>query len=65
MTNRIINKIIQHLINNVDIDLQITEDYLQVSIKYMDKVVVDKKIEFNIENFLLDEVLKKNRINNN
>ena len=60
MTNRIINRIIQHLINNVDVDLQITEEYLQVSIKYMGKVVVDKTIQFNIENFLLDEIIKKN-----
>ncbi len=60
MTNRIINKLIQHLINNIDIDLRITEEYLQVSIKYMGKVVVDKKLLFNIENWMLEESLKKN-----
>jgi hypothetical protein len=60
VTNRIINKLIQHLINNIDIDLRITEEYLQVSIKYMGKVVVDKKILFNIENWILEETLKKN-----
>lgn len=60
VTNRIINKLIQHLINNIDIDLRITEEYLQVSIKYMGKVVVDKKILFNIENWMLEETLKKN-----
>ena len=60
MTNRIINKFIQHLINNIDVDLRITEEYVQVSIKYMGKIVVDKKILFNIENWLLEETLKKN-----
>jgi len=60
VTNRIINKLIQHLINNIDIDLRITEEYLQVSIKYMGKVVVDKKLLFNIENWMLEESLKKN-----
>ena len=60
MTNRIINKFIQHLINNIDVDLRITEEYAQVSIKYMGKIVVDKKILFNIENWLLEETLKKN-----
>jgi len=61
MTNRIINKFIQHLINNIDIDLRITEEYVQVSIKYMGKIVVDKKVQFNIENWMLEETLKKNR----
>jgi len=61
MTNRIINKFIQHLINNIDIDLRITEEYVQVSIKYIGKIVVDKKILFNIENWMLEETLKKNR----
>jgi hypothetical protein len=61
MTNRIINKFIQHLINNIDIDLRITEEYVQISIKYMGKIVVDKKVQFNIENWLLEETLKKNR----
>lgn len=60
MTNRIINKFIQHLINNIDIDVQITEEYIQVSIKYMGKIVVDKKLLFNTENWLLEETLKKN-----
>ena len=60
VTNRIINKFIQHLINNIDVDLRITEEYVQVSIKYMGKIVVDKKILFNIENWLLEETLKKN-----
>jgi len=60
MTNRIINKFIQHLINNIDIDLRITEEYVQVSIKYMGKIVVDKKVQFNIENWMLEETLKKN-----
>ena len=60
MTNRIINKFIQHLINNIDVDLRITEEYVQVSIKYMGKIVVDKKILFNTENWLLEETLKKN-----
>ena len=60
MTNRIINKFIQHLINNIDVDLRITEEYVQVSLKYMGKIVVDKKILFNIENWLLEETLKKN-----
>ena len=60
MTNRIFNKFIQHLINNIDVDLRITEEYVQVSIKYMGKIVVDKKILFNIENWLLEETLKKN-----
>jgi len=61
MTNRIINKFIQHLINNIDIDLRITEEYVQVSIKYIGKIVVDKKVQFNIENWMLEETLKKNR----
>ena len=60
VTNRIINKFIQHLINNIDVDLRITEEYVQISIKYMGKIVVDKKILFNIENWLLEETLKKN-----
>jgi hypothetical protein len=60
MTNRIINKLIQHLINNIDIDVQITEEYIQISIKYMNKIVVDKKLLFNTENWLLEETLKKN-----
>jgi len=60
VTNRIINKFIQHLINNIDIDLRITEEYVQVSIKYMGKIVVDKKVQFNIENWMLEETLKKN-----
>ena len=61
MVNKIAKKFIEHLINNIDIDLRITEEYVQVSIKYMSKVVVDKKILFNIENWLLEETLKKNR----
>ena len=60
MTNRIFKKFIEHLINNIDIDLRITEEYVQVSVKYMGKIVVDKKILFNIENWLLEETLKKN-----
>lgn len=60
MTNRIINKFIQHLINNIDIDVQITEEHIQISIKYMGKIVVDKKLLFNTENWLLEETLKKN-----
>jgi frataxin-like iron-binding protein CyaY len=60
MTNRIINKFIQHLINNIDIDLQLTEEFIQVSIKYMGKIVVNKKLLFNIENWMLEESLKKN-----
>jgi hypothetical protein len=60
MTNRIIKKFIEHLINNIDVDLRITEEYVQVSIKYIGKIVVDKKILFNIENWLLEETLKKN-----
>jgi hypothetical protein len=61
VTNRIINKIIQHLINNIDIDLQLTEEFVQISIKYMGKIVVDKKLLFNIENWIIEETLKKNR----
>jgi len=61
MTNRIINKFIQHLINNIDIDIQLTEEFVQISIKYMGKIVVDKKLLFNIENWILEETLKKNR----
>lgn len=60
VTNRIINKFIQHLINNIDIDLQLTEEFIQVSIKYMGKIVVNKKLLFNIENWMLEESLKKN-----
>jgi frataxin-like iron-binding protein CyaY len=60
MTNRIINKFIQHLINNIDIDLQLTEEFIQISIKYMGKIVVNKKLLFNIENWMLEESLKKN-----
>ena len=60
MTNRIINKFIQHLINNIDIDVQLTEEFIQISIKYMGKIVVNKKLLFNIENWTLDETLKKN-----
>jgi frataxin-like iron-binding protein CyaY len=60
VTNRIINKFIQHLINNIDIDLQLTEEFIQISIKYMGKIVVNKKLLFNIENWMLEESLKKN-----
>ena len=60
MTNRIINKSIQHLINNIDIDVQLTEEFIHISIKYMGKIVVNKKLLFNIENWTLDETLKKN-----
>lgn len=60
MTNRIINKFIQHLINNIDIDVQLTEEFIHISIKYMGKIVVNKKLLFNIENWTLDETLKKN-----
>ena len=60
MVNRIINKFIQHLINNIDIDIQLTEEYIHISIKYMGKIVVNKKLLFNIENWTLDETLKKN-----
>lgn len=60
MTNRIIKKFIDHLINNIDIDLRITEEYVQISLKYMGKIVVDKKLLYNIENWLLEETLKKN-----
>jgi frataxin-like iron-binding protein CyaY len=60
MTNRIINKFIQHLINNIDIDLQLTEEFIQISIKYMGKIVVNKKLLFNIENWMIEESLKKN-----
>ena len=60
MTNRIINKFIQHLINNIDIDVQLTEEFIHISIKYMGKIVVNKKLLLNIENWTLDETLKKN-----
>lgn len=60
MVNRITNKFIQHLINNIDIDIQLTEEYIHISIKYMGKIVVNKKLLFNIENWTLDETLKKN-----
>ena len=60
VTNRIINKFIQHLINNIDIDVQLTEEFIHISIKYMGKIVVNKKLLFNIENWTLDETLKKN-----
>ena len=60
MTNRIIKKFIDHIINNIDIDLRITEEYVQISVKYMGKIVVDKKLLYNIENWLLEETLKKN-----
>ena len=60
MVNRITNKFIQHLINNIDIDVQLTEEFIQISIKYMGKIVVNKKLLFNIENWILEETLKKN-----
>mgnify|MGYP001408153277 FL=1 len=60
MVNRITNKFIQHLINNIDIHIQLTEAYIHISIKYMGKIVVNKKLLFNIENWTLDETLKKN-----
>ena len=46
MTNRIFKKFIDHIINNVDIDLRITEEYVQVSVKYMGKIVIDKKEKY-------------------
>lgn len=52
MINKLAQSIIQNMINHLDFDLHITEETINLSIKYKGVIVVQKTINYKIQNYV-------------
>lgn len=52
MINKLAQAIVKNILDNVDFDLQITEETINLSVKYKAVLVIQKTINFKLQNFI-------------
>jgi hypothetical protein len=52
MINKLAQSIIKNVLDHLDFDLHITEETINLSVKYKGVIVVQKTINYKIQNFI-------------